>query len=41
MFGPRKFRKLVEGGSTVVMQYVLAKLRNNEIDRGVLCLTYF
>lgn len=41
VLGPRKFRKLIEDISTVVLEYVIVKFRNEEVDRGVLCLTYY
>lgn len=41
MLGPRKFKSLVEQIWTVLLEYVVMKYRQQEVDRGVLCVTYF
>jgi len=41
VFGPKKFNRMIEGISTVIVQYILIRLRENAIDKAVLCLTYY
>lgn len=40
-FGPKKFKKMIESISTIIINYVIRKLKKSQIDKAILCLTYY
>lgn len=41
ILGPRKFKALLSRIWTVLLEYVIMKYRQAEVDKAVLCITYF
>lgn len=41
MFGPRKFRKMIENVSSIIVEFVAKRLRAGSTELAVLTLTYY